>query len=354
MPILLTVENLVTADLSTIHKEQATYVGIDFGTSTTVVSYSYFDNEKRIVVTEVMNLRQKQSDGADFTGEKVPTVIALYHNRVLVGEGAANLKYELEKNKDVWYSFKMELGEDLGAKYCNSILGKDKSVRIQNAKDATILFFRFLKKEIESYVEQKGLCQNIKYAVSIPASFEANQRRDLVDALISNQMDVSKQSLIDEPNAAFLNYIHESEMNNEAVVIPKDINPKMLVFDFGAGTCDISILEIGVDYKGVYSKNLSISKFEKLGGNDIDRYIAYEILYPELLSHNHLDMDIFIMSEKKKIINALLTTAENLKIRICKAISLMRDSFDLSGLEQEYKVSVKDIRINTSKGIVHG
>lgn len=31
----------------------------------------------------------------------------------------------------------------------------------------------------------------------------------------------------------------------------------------------------------------------------------------------------------------------------------MRDSFDLSGLEQEYKVSVKDIRINTSKGVLY-
>ena len=66
-----------------------------------------------------------------------------------------------------------------------------------------LFYFQILKERDRSYVEQKGLCQNIKYAVSIPASFEANQRRDLVDALISNQMDVSKQSLIDEPNAAF-------------------------------------------------------------------------------------------------------------------------------------------------------
>lgn len=59
MPILLTVENLVTTDLSIIHKEQVTYVGVGFGTSTTAVSYSYLDNEKRVVITEVMNLRQK-------------------------------------------------------------------------------------------------------------------------------------------------------------------------------------------------------------------------------------------------------------------------------------------------------
>lgn len=84
----------------------------------------------------------------------------------------------------------------------------------------------------------------------------------MIEALSINQIDVSKQALIDEPNAAFLSYILDSDTFGEAITIPNGINPKMLVFDFGAGTCDISILEIGVNRKGVYSKNLSISKFE--------------------------------------------------------------------------------------------
>ena len=301
MAILLSIKSLVTADWKQLKGTEATYVGIDFGTSTTVVSYSYYDEQSDSVKCDVIPIRQKEYDGAMSKSEKLPTVIALYDNQILVGTGASSLKYELEKNKDIWYSFKMELGEDLGPKYYNSTLNREKPIQIQNAKDATSVFFRFLKKEIENLVHTKGLNDNIKYAVSIPASFEANQRRDLIEALSINQIDVSKQALIDEPNAAFLSYILDSESFGETITIPDGVNPKMLVFDFGAGTCDISILEIGVNRKGVYSKNLSISKFEKLGGDDIDRYIACNILYPELLVQNGLDSDDFIMSEKRMI-----------------------------------------------------
>ena len=352
MAILLSIKSLATADWKQLKGAEATYVGIDFGTSTTVVSYSYYDELLDSIKCDVIPIRQKEYDGAMSKSEKLPTVIALYDNQILVGTGASSLKYELEKNKDIWYSFKMELGEDLGPKYYNSTLNREKSIQIQNAKDATSVFFRFLKKEIENFVHTKGLNDNIKYAVSIPASFEANQRRDLIEALSINQIDVSKQALIDEPNAAFLSYILDSDTFGEAITIPNGINPKMLVFDFGAGTCDISILEIGVNRKGVYSKNLSISKFEKLGGDDIDRYIAYNILYPELLVQNGLDSDDFIMSEKRKIVNNLLVFAEKLKIGMCKAINLIWEKYDLSTIAQEYTIVVKDIHIESSKGVL--
>ena len=89
-------------------------------------------------------------------------------------------------------------------------------------------------------------------------------------------MNISKQSLIDEPNAAFISYIHDSE-DSESIAISPHYNSKVLVFDFGGGTCDISILEIGKSANGLYSKNVAISKFTKLGGDDIDRYITYKL-----------------------------------------------------------------------------
>lgn len=109
---------------------------------------------------------------------------------------------------------------------------------------------------ISRYCQNHNLSPNINYAVSIPASFEANQRKDLMEALETNGMTLTKQSLIDEPNAAFISYVHESQTSEKPLVINSNYNPKVLVFDFGGGTCDISILEIGKSVSGLYSKIL--------------------------------------------------------------------------------------------------
>ena len=299
-----------------------TFIGIDFGTSTTVVSISTIDKETKDIKTEPVWLNQKLYDGAIMSAEKIPTVIAWYNKQLLVGKGAADLKYQLKKGVNVWYSFKMELGEDLGSKYFSSELNRNSATPILNPKDAARVFFQYLKAQIDRYVRTKNLPTNLQFAVSIPASFEANQRKELIYALEQNGISINKQSLIDEPNAAFLSYVQVSSQENNPLRIPEGDNPKVLVFDFGAGTCDVSILELGKDLNGIYSKNLSISKFEKLGGDDIDKYIAIEYLFPELLKESNKSIDEFRTPEKNRIISQLLKAAEQLKIMICEAIAL--------------------------------
>ncbi len=331
-----------------------TFVGIDFGTSTTVVSVATIDKTTKEILTAPIWLNQKLYDGAIMSSEKIPTVIAWHNQQLLVGKGAADLKYQLKKGVNVWYSFKMELGEDLGSKYYNSELDRKSDFPILNPKDAAKVFFQYLKAQIDRYINTNNLPPNVQYAVSIPASFEANQRKELIYALEQNGISINKQSLIDEPNAAFLSYVQVSSLEKNPITIPDGDNPKILVFDFGAGTCDVSILELGKDLHGIYSKNLSISKFEKLGGDDIDRLIAIDYLFPQLLKESGMNKDDFRTPEKNRIVSQLLKSAEQLKIMICENIALQTSNRILpaTALSKDYVSIGNRIDIDTRKGLL--
>jgi molecular chaperone DnaK len=329
-----------------------TFVGIDFGTSTTVVSMAVLGKGSEPLVVKPIELNQKLADGAIYSSYKVPSVIAWFNNSILIGEGAAQLKFKLRQGKNLWHSFKMELGEDVGCKYPNSELGKNHDkLTILNPTDASKLFFKYLKVQIEKYINTNSLPSHVNYAVSIPASFEANQRRDLIDSLESNGFMINKQSLIDEPNAAFLSYVSKNSKLN----IPNDYFPNVLVFDFGAGTCDISILELGKDNNGIYSKNISISRFEKLGGNDIDKLIAVDVLLPQLLKGTGLTTEDFRTKELNDlIIPKLLAASERLKVKLSENISLLSTSKSIEeiALTNEYVSLGNKIEIETRKGIL--
>lgn len=329
---------------------QTTFVGIDFGTSTTVASVA-FRNTNGIQITPIW-INQKLPDGTIMSSEKIPTVIAWYNQQLLIGKGAADLKYQLKKGTNVWYSFKMELGEDIGAKYFNSELGQNSPFPLLNPKDATKLFFQYLKTQIDRYIQKHQLPTNIQYAVSIPASFEANQRKELIEALAANGISLNKQALIDEPNSAFLSFVQSTANEGQPLILPDGDNPNILVFDFGAGTCDVSILELGKNIDGVYSKNLSISKFEKLGGDDIDRLIATDYLFPQLLFENNQKEESFRTPEKKRIINQLLKFAEQLKIKMCEKVALQMNNFELPELANSDRI--EQINANLTIDTRHG
>ncbi|MUH00187.1 Hsp70 family protein [Scytonema sp. UIC 10036] len=302
-----------------------TYVGIDFGTSTTTISYSIIGDRNVPIETNAMPVRQLLEDGRLYESHLVPTVIAWYKEQLFIGVGASLLKGQLQPGINLWASFKMELGKDLGPVYYNSRLpAGHPTAMIEKPEDAARVFFDFLKNQIEDYVKQHNLPSRIRYSVSVPASFESNQRQGLLSALSGAGIKLDGKLLIDEPNAAFLSYLAESSLNGlGSLNIPESSPLQILVFDWGAGTLDISILEIGrSDLGGLTCKNLAISKFTALGGDDIDKRIVTDILLPQLFKQNNCSFDDFRSADlSKRIIPKLQKTAEDLKILACKSVS---------------------------------
>lgn len=333
---------------NTLDISQNTYIGIDFGTSTTVVSLAYMDWQEKQVKTQTIRLNQKLSDGAIYKSDKIPSMIAWHDQQLLVGEGANQIRLKKTKDKNLWYAFKMDLGKKNEYLYSASELVEE-GRRIVNGKDATTLFFKYLYQQINKFLIENNYPQQVHYAISIPASFEPNQRQDMLDALKANHFKFQEQAFIDEPNAAFLSYISDPELQKN-IHLSDEFNSNILVFDYGAGTCDISIMEIGIDNHQFQSSNLAISKFDYIGGKEIDRLIASDVLLPQLLKENNLDEFSFSTNEiKKYIIPKLERYAELLKIDTCKTLSLAWDNIDLDLYEHEFSISTP-IEFRTRKG----
>jgi len=326
---------------------EKTYVGIDFGTSTSVVSYAKIGKGNDSLEAVPIPIKQYDELGRANKNNLVSSCIAWTGNDLLVGQGAAELKSKFIQGKNIWFSFKMKLGVDLGNVYYNSDLaGNDVPANIQKPQQAAVVFFNYLRKQIEAFVKEEELPQNIVYSVSVPASFEANQRLDLIKALHEAGIDVPDYGIIDEPNAAFISYLMDTLALGKGIIEGLlSGRKKLMVFDFGAGTCDISILEIIGSENRLQSKNLAISQFHALGGDNIDRQIVREILLNQLYDQNHISDQIFTSTQLSEVVlPKLQSTAEGLKIQCCKYITNNWNGSDITPfIENDASVTGKSI-----------
>lgn len=328
---------------------QKTYVGIDFGTSTTVVSVIKKDKDGNLC-SEALQIAQPDGRGGCSEQEIVNSVLAWVQpknadGQLLFGKTAYELKSTLKPNKNVFSSFKMDLGLDIGPTYPDTVLSKNdgQPYTIETAKDATYCFFKKLKKAIEDAVKKENLPNKIEYAISVPASFLTNQRADLLDAIHKAGISISESCLIDEPNAAFLSFFYDNiiEKRDEELLkllLAKSIN--ILVYDFGAGTCDISILSVTAKNKTLQSKNIAISKFTALGGDNIDRDIAKYLAKNLRFEPSGADFTITENLENT-IIARLMPIAEQLKIAMVKWLTTQGydDYGSLYSVNNEIKMS---------------
>jgi len=214
-------------------------------------------------------------------GRTTPSVVGFSKKgERLVGQLA---KRQLIANPDnTVSSIKRHIGE---ANYKVKLHGKD-----YTPQEVSAMILRKLKEDAESY-----LGETITQAViTVPAYFNDSQRQATKDAGKIAGLEVLR--IINEPTAASLAYGLDKEEGEH----------KILVYDLGGGTFDVSILELG---DGVFEV-LSTSGDTHLGGDDFDNRIV-EYIVSEFKKEEGIDL-----STDKAAMQRLKDAAEKAKIEL--------------------------------------
>ncbi len=242
----------------------AKIIGIDLGTTNSCVAVIEGGNPTVIANTE--------------GGRTTPSVVAFKKDgERIVGQVA---KRQAVTNADRTI---MSIKREMGTGYTVSIDGK-----AYTPQEISAMILTKLKADAESY-----LGETVSQAViTVPAYFSDSQRQATKDAGKIAGLEVLR--IINEPTAAALAY----GMN--------DTDQKVMVYDLGGGTFDVSILEIG---DGVFEV-LSTNGDTRLGGDDFDdRIISY--LVSEFKKESGIDL-----SNDKTAMQRLKEAAEKSKIEL--------------------------------------
>ena len=107
--------------------------------------------------------------------------------------------------------------------------------------------------------------------LTVPASFNTDQRLDTLKAArLAGFEDVR---LLDEPTAAFYFYF---DQNRESLSLNRSLS--VLVFDFGGGTLDVSVIQVERNNEAITIDAIGRSRYNNLGGDDIDLDVAAFLL----------------------------------------------------------------------------
>ena len=203
------------------------FIGIDLGTTYSAVST--IDEYGKPVIL-------KNCDGEHLT----PSVVYFDdHGNAIAGAEAKEMMLSGEDN--VIMFFKREMGNP---EFCFNVNGKDYS-----ATDLSAILLRKLKSDAEI-----SLGSTVSKAViTVPAYFNDLQRNETIKAAQNAGLEVLR--IINEPTAAAINY-----------GITRDVDQKLLVYDLGGGTFDVTVLEV----KNGGINVLATGGDHSLGGKDWD------------------------------------------------------------------------------------
>ena len=203
-------------------------IGIDLGTTNSCVSVME-GGEAKVIPNPEGN-------------RTTPSVVAFKNGERIVGDAA---KRQLITNKDTVYSIKRLMGTNQKV----TLEGKE-----YTPQEVSAMILTYLKSYAEAYLGEKVE----KAVITVPAYFNDAQRQATKDAGKIAGLDVVR--IINEPTASALAFGSDKESSKEQ---------KILVYDLGGGTFDVSILDIA---DGTFEV-LSTNGDTHLGGDDFDEAI---------------------------------------------------------------------------------
>ncbi|GAA6113904.1 molecular chaperone DnaK [Apilactobacillus apinorum] len=237
-------------------------IGIDLGTTNSAVAV--LEGKEPKIITN--------PEGARTT----PSVVAFKDGEPQVGEVA---KRQMITNPNTIASIKSHMGEE---GYTVDVDGKK-----YTPQQISAMILQYIKGFAEDY-----LGDTVSEAViTVPAYFNDSQRQATKDAGKIAGLDVKR--IINEPTAAALAYGLDKQDKDE----------KVLVYDLGGGTFDVSVLELG---DGVFQV-LSTNGDTHLGGDDFDKRIM-DYLVEQFKNENGIDL-----SQDKMALQRLKDAAEKAK-----------------------------------------
>ncbi len=224
-------------------------IGIDLGTSNSAAAV--LEGGRPTIIPS--------AEGASLYGKAFPSYVAFTKDdQRLVGEAAR--RQAVANPEGTVTAFKRKMGSD----YVYKIHGKS-----YKPQELSAILLQKIKKDAEAF-----LGEEVKKAViTVPAYFDDNQRQATKDAGEIAGLEVVR--LVNEPTAACLAYGLDKS----------DREMKILVYDFGGGTLDVTIMEFG---KGVFEVKAT-SGDTQLGGTDMDNVIV-KFLSDEINSRYGVDV----------------------------------------------------------------
>ncbi|MDU5333584.1 molecular chaperone DnaK [Enterococcus sp.] len=237
-------------------------IGIDLGTTNSAVAVLE-GGEAKIITNPEGN-------------RTTPSVVSFKNGEIQVGEVA---KRQAVTNPHTISSIKRHMGE---AGFKVEADGKN-----YTPQEISAMVLQYIKGFAEDYLGEKVE----KAVITVPAYFNDSQRQATKDAGKIAGLEVER--IVNEPTAAALAYGLDKTDKDE----------KILVFDLGGGTFDVSILELG---DGVFDV-LSTAGDNKLGGDDFDNKII-DYLVADFKQANGIDL-----SKDKMAMQRLKDAAEKAK-----------------------------------------